>query len=167
MTFSKSSIFFWAAATMAPSSQGMPANPLVTFQESQPDGTIVTLSLNGGAQDSWMVDQDQYTVLKDPTTGFFVYARPDGMGGLEPSFEAVQNHTLSEDDSIDGPFYRTNNTKRYLQAFPRILSRGHPNWIWNPHGKNRRFSRSKRISVLPCVIVTTRSVGNTNISKIV
>ena len=111
MKLSKSSIIFWAAATMAPSAQGMPANPLATFQESQPDGTIVTLSLNGGAQDSWMVDQDQFTVLKDSTTGFFVYARPDGMGGLEPSFEAVQSHTLSKDDPIDEPFYQDEHQK--------------------------------------------------------
>ncbi len=122
---SKSSSLCWAAAAIAVAHhvQGMPASPLATFQESQPDGTIVTLRLNGGVHDSWMVDQDDYTVLKDPATGYFVYAKSDGMGGLEPSLEVVQNHTLpvndQEEDPIDNPFYQD---QQYQKIPPHFQS---------------------------------------------
>ena len=124
MKLSKSSIFVYAAATMAagPSVRGMPANPFGTFQETQPDGTIVTLSLNGGAHDSWIVDEEQYTVLKDPTTGFFVYAEPDGKGGLEPSSEVVQNHTSSENDQDDAMDALFNQEGQHQKMPPHFAS---------------------------------------------
>jgi M6 family metalloprotease-like protein len=111
MRLSKSSILLFAAVTIGmaavPSTHGMSANPLGTFQETQPDGTIITLSINGGTHDSWMVDEEQYTVVRDPSTGFFVYARPDGKGGLEPSSEVIRDYTSPDNDKdgqMEGPY---------------------------------------------------------------
>ena len=60
-----------ALVVMVPHTYAIPAYPLGTFQETQPDGRIVTLSLNGDTHDSWMVDEEQHTVVRDPVTGFF------------------------------------------------------------------------------------------------
>ena len=113
-------LFYVAASTMvaAPFAYGMPANPFGSFQERQPDGTIVTLKVNGDAHDSWMVDQDEYTVLKDPATGYFVYAQPDGKGGLEPSLEIVRNQNLpnygGQDDPMDGVYHQEGEDQKKM-----------------------------------------------------
>jgi M6 family metalloprotease-like protein len=100
MKLLKSSILFFVADSLGlvalPYCYGMPTNPFGTFEESQPDGTIVTLSLNGGSHDSWMVDEDQFTVVRNPETGYFVYAKPDGKGGIEPSSVVLRGHFSHE-----------------------------------------------------------------------
>jgi M6 family metalloprotease-like protein len=59
------------------------------FKVIQPNGLVVTLKINGDPYDAWMSDLDGYTVLRDSTTGFFVYAEPDDIGGLRASQEEV------------------------------------------------------------------------------
>jgi len=79
---------------------GMPANPIAnTFREVQPHvtgdhgqgySTTIQLQLHGNPHDgTWMSDEDDYTVLRDPITKQFVYAEEDGKGGLRPSSELV------------------------------------------------------------------------------
>ncbi len=73
----------------------MTANPS-PFAVTQPDGRTIDLKVNGDDNDNWMSDMEGYTVLRDPTTGFFVYAEPADDGQLQPSEEAVfekQHHT--------------------------------------------------------------------------
>jgi M6 family metalloprotease-like protein len=127
MRLSKSSILLFAAATVGmatlPSTHGMSANPHGTFQETQPDGSIITLSINGGTHDSWMVDEEQYTVLRDPRTGFFVHARPDGKGGLEPSSEVIRGYTSPDNDNgndkkNEGFYYQEEQHYKLPQHLP-------------------------------------------------
>lgn len=77
-----------ATATTILSANAMMASP-ASFTETQPDGRVVTLKINGDPYDAWMSDPDGYTVVRDPQTGRFVYAEPDGNGGLKASDEVV------------------------------------------------------------------------------
>jgi len=58
------------------------ANPN-SFQEVQPDGTVIALRLRGDENFNWAQDLDGYTVVRDH--GWFEYARLNPAGRLVPS----------------------------------------------------------------------------------
>lgn len=60
------------------------ANPNPIHLE-QPDGTEVTLRLNGDEFYGWFEDMDGYTVIKDTQTKYWSYAEKDDFGNLKPS----------------------------------------------------------------------------------
>lgn len=54
------------------------------FMFTQPDGSKLSLAFSGDEFEHGMHDPDGYTVMQSPTTGFAVYAIPDGKG-IKPS----------------------------------------------------------------------------------
>jgi M6 family metalloprotease-like protein len=88
-----------------------------TFSEVQPDGSVVELKMNGDMYDNWISDQDGYTVIRDSSTGGYVYAEEDGKGGVQLSAEPVirVQHHLSP-DGTDMPLrsmMNLNNKMKY------------------------------------------------------
>lgn len=88
-------VLIGTTAFLSSTTDGMVASPK-HFNEIQPDGQVVTLKINGNSHDAWMSDLDGYTVLRDPTTKRFVYAEPDGNGGLRASDEEVVNKNVHQ-----------------------------------------------------------------------
>src|ERR1700731_4115307 len=71
-------------ALHALNANAMPANPSpVRFV--QPDGGTIWLSTKGDEFQGWQQSLDGYTVVKNPVTGFFEYAKPGAEGILVPS----------------------------------------------------------------------------------
>jgi M6 family metalloprotease-like protein len=75
-----------AALTVKPSwdgiLRGMSASPF-PFEETQPDGSKVTLFIRGGVKFYWLEDTNGFTVVRDK--GTYVYAQLDSNGALAPT----------------------------------------------------------------------------------
>jgi M6 family metalloprotease-like protein len=96
----------------------MMANPR-PFTETQPDGQLIRLRLNGDPYDAWTSDADGYTVVRDPITGFFVYAEEDGNGGLQPSHDLV---VPLDDNGSRRLASESKNRKKHLRPSKRDCS---------------------------------------------
>ncbi len=106
----------------------------MTYTETQPDGTIIELRMNGDMYDNWISDLDGYTVIRDPSTGAYIYAEDDGKGGLQRSEESVAPHVQFHDDPLyedqDMPILtrmknkknKTSRKKKGLRPFNRDCS---------------------------------------------
>jgi M6 family metalloprotease-like protein len=66
--------------------RGMSASPF-PFEETQPDGSRVTLFIRGGVTFHWLEDTNGFTVIRHQ--GSFVYAQLDGNGALSPTSQRV------------------------------------------------------------------------------
>lgn len=81
-----SSLFFlFAGITELLAVQANP-NPI---KVKQPDGTEITIYINGDEFYSWYEDADGYTVVKNPQTKYFSYAKQDSFGDLKPTEHIV------------------------------------------------------------------------------
>jgi M6 family metalloprotease-like protein len=67
-------------------SSGVAAAPLrfVPQRVMQPDGAILECFASGDEYYNWLHDELGYTIVQNPSTGYYVYALP-GKGGLSPS----------------------------------------------------------------------------------
>jgi hypothetical protein len=64
---------------VAESAHAGPASPF-PFKIQQPDGTVFTARMRGDEFQNWVETVEGYTVIKNPASGAFEYAVPDGSG---------------------------------------------------------------------------------------
>ena len=76
--------FFWFFLLIPDSSQAVPAR-LVIESLTQPDGTIIRVRQFGDERSNGLRTQDGYTILRDETTGFWVYAETTLNGSIQKS----------------------------------------------------------------------------------
>jgi hypothetical protein len=114
------------------------------FYEKQPNGETVQLQVHGDTYDAWMTDLDGYTVLRDLSTGSFMYAEEDGQGGLRPSHLLVtrphHQHNNEDNSSIDLPGNR-NHPRNLLQQLQEQQEPSH---------HKKKFRRHLRPSQRDC-----------------
>jgi M6 family metalloprotease-like protein len=75
--------FFLAGALLVAVAQGAYLKN-IPISLRQPDGTELNCFATGDEYHNWLHDQSDYTILQDPTTGYYVYARLVS-GNLAPS----------------------------------------------------------------------------------
>jgi M6 family metalloprotease-like protein len=56
---------------------------------TQPDGEVLHLFASGDEFHNWLHDADNFTVIQDPVTGFYVYAVEEADGDVAPSIYRV------------------------------------------------------------------------------
>jgi len=75
-------LVFLTSILLKPSAFAVSANPNI-FQETQPDGTLVSLRVRGDEHFNWTEDMSGYTVIRNK--GWYEYARVNPQGRLVPT----------------------------------------------------------------------------------
>ena len=114
--------FFWFFLLIPASSQAVPAR-LVIESLTQPDGTIIRVRQFGDERSNGLRTQDGYTILRDETTGFWVYAETTLNGSIQKSPFIVGHQQplgipkyLSMPASLNGIGQRTMPLGQVLQS---------------------------------------------------
>src|SRR5471032_2267966 len=73
-----------AALPLSREAGAVPANPAIT-EVTQPNGMKFRILNRGDEFQAWQQTTDGYTVVKNPATGFYEFARQGANGNLVPS----------------------------------------------------------------------------------
>lgn len=100
-----------------------------TFTETQPDGSVIELKMNGDMYNNWMSDLDGFTVVRDVSTGAYVYAAAenDANGDVQFTDEPVmimRRHLDSDGRDVPVQSKSKDTTKKSTKTSSKKKKKG-------------------------------------------